>query len=249
MNFIFENFDLSWFLTTPGILTGLGCLLIIISIIIFISSLVGGKKEKKEAEVVSEAPAAPVQADATPVQTVAEPAPVVASPTDTPSTVEPVVTTQTASPVESPVETSVEPQVASVNIEPTVSPVAPVAEPLPTVEATATSPAEPTSNVTPIEVTTESVSANTPITDPKTIEPTFTGINIEPKLEPLPATPKEETPVTNLPYNGESLKVEEVVTNPEPKVIYGGADPLAGTGIMPSVGTGEAPKKEDIESL
>lgn len=43
---MFENFDLSWFLTTPGMLTCLGCLLIIISIIIFISSLRGNKKDK-----------------------------------------------------------------------------------------------------------------------------------------------------------------------------------------------------------
>ena len=45
---MFENFDFNWFLTTPGILTCLGCLLIIISIIIFISSLKGRNKENNE---------------------------------------------------------------------------------------------------------------------------------------------------------------------------------------------------------
>ena len=40
---MFKNFDFSWFLTTPGILTGVGCLLILISIIIFLSLILGAK--------------------------------------------------------------------------------------------------------------------------------------------------------------------------------------------------------------
>ena len=45
---MFEKFDLSWFLTIPGILTGVGCLLLIVSIIIFISALKGNKKKNTE---------------------------------------------------------------------------------------------------------------------------------------------------------------------------------------------------------
>ena len=45
---MFNNFDFSWFLTTPGLLTGVGCLLILISIIIFLSSMKGNKKEVDE---------------------------------------------------------------------------------------------------------------------------------------------------------------------------------------------------------
>ena len=43
-----KNFSFKWFLTTPGILTGLGVLLIIISIIIFIASIKGSKKNKED---------------------------------------------------------------------------------------------------------------------------------------------------------------------------------------------------------
>ena len=67
---MFKNFDFSWFLTTLGILTGVGCLLILISIIIFLSSLKGKKKNKEEAVEANQIAEVP---DANPVHLSTEP--------------------------------------------------------------------------------------------------------------------------------------------------------------------------------
>ena len=70
----------------------------------------------------------------------------------------------------------------------------------------------------------------------------YAGINIQPTIEPVPVLNSKE------PYGGVSPTVETTIKPEEPKVIYGGADPLAGTGIIPTV-TPTPEKKEDIESL
>ena len=134
-------FDFKWFLTTPGILTGLGCLLILISIVIFISSMIG-KKNKKEGNepIVSEA-------------------------------IPDVNSTNLESNVaETPSTTVASVEVAPVAVEPTVAPVevTPVAS-------------EPT--VAPIEVTPVAVE---PTVVPTNNPSTFSGINIEPTIEPVP---------------------------------------------------------------
>ena len=123
---MFKNFDFSWFLTTPGILTGIGCLLIIISIIIFISSAKGNSKKNKDNVEVSEASIPdvnPVNAGTEPINfaKTMEPLPIENN------QVENVPVTPVApAPVE---PVNVEPQVAPVQpiiIEPQVTPVQPI---------------------------------------------------------------------------------------------------------------------------
>ena len=127
-----KKLDLSWFLTTPGILTGLGCLLIVISIIIFISSFVGkkGKKNKvvadesvpiKELNTEEVVDATPTVTDSTPAATnVINSAPVT-------SVVEPTPV-ETVAPVVEP--TVVEPTPVEVAVTPTTIDPTPVVEPV-----------------------------------------------------------------------------------------------------------------------
>ena len=81
----------------------------------------------------------------------------------------------------------------------------------------------------------------------------FTGINIEPVIQPVPPVNNmtESNPV-NLPYGGANPAATITPLQAENKVIYGGADPLAGTGVIPQVSNDqvtELKKPEDIESL
>ena len=162
-------FDFKWFLTTPGILTGLGCLLILISIVIFISSMIG-KKNKKEgnepivSEAIPDVNSTNLESNVaeTPSTTVApvEVAPVAVEPTVAPVGVAPVAVEPTVAPVEvTPV--AVEPAVAPVGVTPVAS--------------------EPT--VAPVEVTPVAVE---PTVVPTNNPSTFSGINIEPTIEPVP---------------------------------------------------------------
>ena len=293
---MFENFDLSWFLTTPGMLTCLGCLLIIISIIIFISSLRGNKKDKSgntNGEVGGQIPEVQegnqvqdanvgLGIDPTINQTVEN---TVSNTQDVvqPVEVPPINVTNTQPPVE-PVNvappTPIEPTPISVSGQPIdVAPVQP--EPIPVTPVAPTeiniapaSPVEPTPisvtetpvqqpiNIAPIQPESTPVTQATPTeinTPPVTVQPenqtlnNFTGINIEPVIQPVPPVNNmtESNPV-NLPYGGANPAATITPLQEENKVIYGGADPLAGTGVIPQVSNDqvtELKKPEDIESL
>ena len=203
---MFENFDFSWFLTTPGILTGLGCLLILISIIIFISSLRGGKKNKNINENGNNVQPAAV-GEIQPTQVTQQAAPV---------DIQPIQAAPEAAPVEVQ-PTQVAPEVTPVEIQPIQ--VAPEGAPV-EIQPTQVAP-----EVTPVE-------------------PSYSGINIEPSIKPI--TPEN---TVSQPYGGVSPTVGNInIPTEEPKVIYGGADPLAGTGIMPTINQ-SASKAEEIESL
>ena len=85
-------FNFKWFLTTPGILTGLGCLLILISIVIFISSMLG-KKNKKEKSPIEKSETVPEISDTTKVpETIVAETPAVAPVEVAPVAQEPTVT-------------------------------------------------------------------------------------------------------------------------------------------------------------
>ena len=292
---MFENFDLSWFLTTPGMLTCLGCLLIIISIIIFISSLRGNRKNKsvntndevggqipevQENSQVQDAnsglgidPTINQTVETTVSNTSASVEPVEVPPinvTNTPP-VEPV-NVAPPTPIEpTPISVSGQPiDVAPVQPEPipvtpvapteiNVAPVSPV-EPAP-ISVTET-PVQQPINIAPIQPESAPVTQATPTeinTPPVTVQPenptlnNFTGINIEPVIQPVPPVNNmtESNPV-NLPYGGANPAATITPLQAENKVIYGGADPLAGTGVIPQVSNDqvtELKKPEDIESL
>ena len=255
---MFKNFDFSWFLTTPGILTGVGCLLILISIIIFLSSLKGKKKNKEEvveANQTAEVPDAnPVNLSTEPINfaKTMEPTPIVNNNIDVNPEVAPVT----------PVNQN--PEVTPVNVETVVTPLEPV-------QATQVMP-EPVP-VQPVNVQPESVSmqAVTPTVNPINIEPQITPvepvnvtpepvpmeavtptvnpINIEPQITPLQTNPQPE-PVSIQPVQTPAYsETPQAVLSEETKnIIYGGADPINGTGIMPQINP-EITKKDDIESL
>ena len=286
---MFKNFDFSWFLTTPGILTGVGCLLILISIIIFLSSLKGKKKNKEEAVEANQTAEVP---DANPVNLSTEPinfaktmeptpmvndninvnpevapvTPVNPTPEVTPVNVETVVTpvepvqpTQ-AMPEPVPVQPvnvqpesvsmqAVTPTVNPINIEPQITPVEPVnvtPEPVPTEAVTPTvNPVNIEPQITPVEpvnITPEPVPM-------EAVTPTVNPINIEPQITPLQTNPQPE-PVSIQPVQTPAYPETPQAVLPEgtKNIIYGGADPINGTGIMPQINP-EITKKDDIESL
>ena len=316
---MFENFDLSWFLTTPGMLTCLGCLLIIISIIIFISSLRGNKKDKSgntNGEVGGQIPEVQegnqvqdanvgLGIDPTINQTVEN---TVSNTQDVvqPVEVPPINVTNTQPPVEpvnvapptpiepTPISVSGQPiDVAPVQPEPipvtpvapteiNIAPVSPVEpapisvtetpvqqpinitpiQPEPTPISVTETPVQQPINIAPIQPESAPVTQATPTeinTPPVTVQPenqtlnNFTGINIEPVIQPVPPVNNmtESNPV-NLPYGGANPAATITPLQEENKVIYGGADPLAGTGVIPQVSNDqvtELKKPEDIESL
>ena len=302
---MFENFDLSWFLTTPGMLTCLGCLLIIISIIIFISSLRGNRKNKsvntndevggqipevQENSQVQDAnsglgidPTINQTVETTVSNTSASVEPVEVPPinvTNTPP-VEPVNVTP-VTPVEAtPISVVPQPEQEPINITPIQPEPTPVMQTgMGEINVTPVTPAEPTPisitpqpeqepiNITPIQpeptpvmppemgeinVTPETPPAPEPVQAENQTLNNFTGINIEPVLQPVPPVNNmtESNPV-NLPYGGANPAATITPLQEENKVIYGGADPLAGTGVIPQVSNDqvtELKKPEDIESL
>ena len=249
---MFENFNFSWFLTTPGILTILGCLLILISIIILISSL-GGKKSKDTDEngnvnnVDSETNA--INNGVAPVSVVpevnpVEVAPVSVTPEVKPVEVAPVSVTPEVKPVEiapAPVTPEIKPvEITPASVTPEIKPVEVAPAPVtPEVKPVEIAPAPVTPEIKPVEV------APAPVTPEVNPQASFSGINIEPTIV-KPVNPNMEANPVNLPYGGASPSVEPtIISKPTEKVIYGGADPLAGTASIPV----QQPKKEDIESL
>ena len=168
---------------------------------------------------------------------------------------------------------SVEPvEVPPINVTNT-PPVEPVnVTPVTPVEATpisvAPQPEQEPINITPIQpeptpvmppemgeinVTPETSPAPEPVQAENQTLNNFTGINIEPVLQPVPPVNNmtESNPV-NLPYGGANPAATITPLQEENKVIYGGADPLAGTGVIPQVSNDqvtELKKPEDIESL
>ena len=223
---MFKNFDFSWFLTTPGILTGVGCLLIIISIIIFLSSLKGKKNKVKDSEDevnqnVQVPDVNPVNVGTEPINfaKTLEPTPIVnndvnggVTPEVTPVQVTPVmpetvmvdqtVTTEPMQPT-----TPVMPEVAPINIEPQITPVE-------------TKPVEPTAPVMP----------------------EATPINIEPQITPVETEPVQQPSYVQTP--------QQTIPQGMQNVIYNAPNPINGTGVMPQINPVQIEKKpEDIESL
>ena len=175
---MFEKFDLNWFTTVPGILSGLGCLLIIIAVIIFITSLFGKKGNKDNAQDI---------------------------PNEIP-------------------EISKENSV--VNETPNVAPV----------EVT---PVASTPEATPVEITPV---ASTPEVTNVTPQSTYNGINIEPNIQPVENNPE------SLPYGGAQISSNINIEPEKNKVIYGGADPTEGTGMIPKINE-KKKNGDEIESL
>ena len=302
---MFENFDFSWFLTTPGILTGVGCLLIIIAIIIFISSL-RGKKKKENVDGVEETATIASEStinssDTSTIDFTKTMGPEQVIDNETNSTaVEP---SQTVSPIEIssvnveqganinsnndginvvsqpiniepqviPQPINIEPQVTPqpINVEPQVTPqpinVEPQVTPQPVnVEPQVTpQPINVEPQVTPQPINVEPQVIPQPVNvepqvtpQPINVEPQVTPqpINVEPQVIPQPVNvePQGEPSVNNLPYGGASTSVNiENISEPANKVIYGGADPTVGTGVMPTVNLETTPtnKNDDIEAL
>ena len=272
---MFKNFDFSWFLTTPGILTGVGCLLIIISIIIFLSSLKGKKNKVKDGEVevnqsVQVPDVNPVNVGTEPINfaKTLEPTPIVnndvnagGTPEVTPVQVTPVmpetvmvdqtVTTQSVQPT-----TPVMPEVTPINIEPQITPVEtqpmqPTAPVMPEVTPINIEP-----QITPVE--TQSVQPNAPVM------PEVTPINIEPQITPVetqpmqPAAPvmPEVTPINIepqiTPVEPQSVQQPSYVQTPQQtipqgmqNVIYNAPNPINGTGVMPQINPVQIEKKPE----
>ena len=217
---MFEKFDLKWFTTVPGILTGIGCLLILISIIVFITSLFGKKKKDgdtpKENIVVNDIPNTKTEETKT-VET-AE-----VTPTTTESAIAPVeVAPVTEEPAVAPVE------VTPVTEEPTVAPV----EVAPVTEDPAVAPVE----ITPASIDIQPVETGA---QPEIQPTTYEGINIEPEIKPV-----EE----RKPYGGAEITPNVETGKETPKVIYGGADPTEGTGMIPKIDNSTS-QTDEIESL
>lgn len=205
----FMSFNPEWFLTVPGILITAGVILLLIALILLLTS---GKKEEEKVEEVSEP-------------------------------VNPVLDTQPQAE-----ETIAVPQMPEVSLEQPVAaptmeqPVAPVFE-----QSTA-----PAVDVAPV---LESVSIPVIESVPEVKEEPKIEI-FEPSFDVAPVVPtvNVEAPVSNNISSVEEVKVEEPEVKPtvsiyggaspvkdifnqpeQPKVIYGGADPLENTGSIPKV--------------
>ena len=166
---MFKNFDFSWFLTTPGILTGVGCLLIIISIIIFLSSLKGKKNKVKDGEVeVNQSVQVP---DVNPVNVGTEPI-------NFAKTLEPTPI------VNNDVNAGVTPEVTPVQVTPVMP------ETVMVDQTVTTKPVQPTTPVMP-EVTPINIEPQITPLEPQSVQPTapvmpeVTPINIEPQITPV----------------------------------------------------------------
>lgn len=205
------NFDLSWFLTIPGMLITGGVLLLLIALIIFIAT--NGKAKKKKEEIAEEAPLTtndmsamtgmvpPVTVDPNmgydPMMGVDPVAPVVP---EMGPVMEPVLETPEMAPIQ----------------EPMMAPVEPVYTP----EVPAT-PMMPESQ----PVVQEPVVAPTPVMEP-----------VAPIIEPViqmetPAV--EEAPKVSI-YGGVSPVIPDMKEELNaPHAIYGGANPLDATQSIP----------------
>ena len=191
---MFKNFSFSWFLTIPGMLTGVGCLLVIISIIIFISTLKDKKKKNNEADVNVAIPdqgvnSVPIDNDGNPLNG----------------------------------------NNTSANIVDNQAPLTSGIDQI---------------NVIPVE--------NNFATDVQPVE--VAPVNMEPQIQPVEPTVNNNVQVdaVKLPYGGVSPTVSVPLGNDDQeKVIYGGADPLVGTGVIPVVQSvqPEVSKNDDIEAL
>ena len=226
-----KNFDFSWFLTTPGILTGVGCLLILISIIIFISSLKGKKKEKVEDVKVENT----VVPEVTP--TVQGTAPV-----NFAATMEPA-----------PLENNISGGQASF-VEPTVSPVEPQVTPVTPVTPVASEPVAPVEmpqiNIVPEEPVAQPISME-PVkqveVQPINIEPTITPvtpsvapqvaqpINIEPTIQPVAFNPASQVstpePTYQMPEVAPNVTMQPINIEPASPVVQ----PVPVTPVAPQV--------------
>jgi len=121
-------------------------------------------------------------------------------------------------------------------VEPVIQPVEPMVNPV-NVEPVIT----PTINQVDIQPNPVAQQAPVEVAQMPTIEPVVNPVNA---MEPNVTSIQEP-----LPYGG----VSPTATIPnafqtEQKIIYGGADPLYGTGVMPTIEP-EIKKTDDIESL
>ena len=208
---MFKNFDFSWFLTIPGMLTGVGCLLVLISIIIFISTM----KDKKKKDGVSEVNVS------IPVQEVN------GVPIDNNGNSFNVVSNTETNVVDNQVPLTS--GLGQINVIPVENNFAT------DVQSTGVAPMSAEPQIQPVEVA------------PICVEPQLQPVEVEPIINN-----NVQVDTVNLPYGGVSPTHSLPLANQQQeKVIYGGADPLAGTGVIPVVQPPqtEIVKTEDIEAL
>ena len=188
------NFDMEWLISAPGIFTCLGILLIIISIIIFLSSLLSGKEKKESSKkndgVIPDNVSEPKEVVTNNEAVAVNSAQVIEPNTQAIQSVEPVTQAPVDNNVQAPIVNTVPtasetPSVQAVNVTPinnepevAVTPnVAPISITTPTIEPVA--PVAVTPTVEPVAVTPQP-------TTPEVSNPEgFSGINIEPKIEPV----------------------------------------------------------------
>ncbi len=230
------NFDISWFLTLPGILIIAGAVLLLISLILFIVSSKKGNKKKKEenVNVTEEVPSSPVA-----------PTPEVAVATPTTTDVNSVQNTNN---IES---TPVQPEIKEEKVEPvqpaTVTGTTPIVEqPTPVVESNVI----PATDIDKVAETTPT--AATTIAEPINTEKTLS------QPEPTQVTPVTETqavpteaPKENHEIYGGAVPTVEIEKPEENHEIYGGANPLDKTQTIPTINSGtiygEPVAKQPIE--
>ena len=262
---MFKNFDFSWFLTIPGILTGVGCLLVIISIIIFISTIRSKKTKDSENDVNVVIPdqgvnSVPIDNNGNPLNVVNDASTnVVDNQLPLTSGIDQI----SVIPVENNMATDVQPvELTPVNMEPEIQPVevAPI-NVEPQIQPVEVAPMNVEPQIQPVEVAPMNVESQiqpvevAPISVEPQIQPVEVApISVEPQLQPVEPAINNNVQVdaVNLPYGGVSPNVSVPIENPQQeKIIYGGADPLAGTGVIPVVQPQqtETSKTEEIEAL
>ena len=263
---MFKNFDFSWFLTTPGILTGVGCLLILISIIIFLSSMKGKKKDVEENlntdAVIPDAN--PVESGVAPIDFAKTMEP---TPLDTSLNQNVVNNVNTNEVVNNISEmdklqtTPVAPSVAQVNMEPQIQPVpvAPVSvEPQvqPTTVEPSVAPVNIEPQIQPVSVAPISVE---PQVQPTTVEPSVAQVNMEPQIQPVSVAPisvepqVQPTPVApsvasvNIEPQIQPVPVAPVSVEPQ---VQPTQQPFNYESINPTVNqNSELKRPDDIEAL
>ncbi|MGN0974070.1 MAG: hypothetical protein ACI4OT_04940 [Bacilli bacterium] len=204
------NFDMSWFLTLPGILIIAGVVLLLISLILFIVSSKGKKNKKEKSATPEEVPTPPVVPTEQPAQAI-NPQPQVEQPNEVVNNV-----VEAAAP---------QPQVA-VSETPTVNPVENNAD------------VTPTEQVQPVEQPIAQPTVEPVVESPTPVapEPVIPATDID-KIAEVPQEPVVETAPAEQPteiYGGATPSVE-IPKEEEKHEIYGGANPLDKTQTIPTI--------------
>ncbi|MBQ8473223.1 MAG: hypothetical protein IJ501_06945 [Bacilli bacterium] len=232
---MFKNFDFSWFLTIPGILTGVGCLLVIISIIIFISTIRSKKTKDSENDVNVVIPdqgvnSVPIDNNGNPLNVVNDASTnVVDNQLPLTSGIDQI----SVIPVENNMATDVQPvELTPVNMEPEIQPVevAPI-NVEPQIQPVEVAPMNVEPQIQPVEVAPMNVEPQIQPVEvaPMNVEPQIQPVevapmNVEPQIQPVELTPvnmePEIQPVEVAPMNVESQiqPVEVAPISVEPQI-------------------------------